>query len=146
MAKVFSLTTVTVVLDNPTRGTITIGGAGKLVGQVSYGYTNNIFSMDDTPDGGYVASFNGSKAGSVSISLKQTSSHIAELIDFMMWCRENPGLAMSKITISDTLGNIACVANGVFPAKIPENAVGETVSDRRFEFVAGEIISEERNI
>ena len=146
MAKVFSLTTVTMVIDNPTKGTITIGGAGKLVGSVGYAYKNPIFSMDDTPDGGYVASFNGSKAGTISLTLKQTSSHIVELVDFMTWCRENPGLAMSKITISDTLGNIACVANGVFPTSIPANTVGGSAGDRSFGFSAGEIISEERNV
>lgn len=146
MAKVFSLTTVTMVIDNPTKGTITIGGAGKLVGQVGYSYKNPVFSMDDTPDGGYVASFNGSKAGTITVQLKQTSSHIVELVDFITWCRENPGLAMSKITISDTLGNIACVGNGAFPTSIPANTVGGTAGDRQFDFVAGEIISEERNV
>lgn len=146
MAKVFSLTTVTMVIDNPTKGTITIGGAGKLVGQVAYSYKNELFSMDDTPDGGYVASFNGSKAGTISLTLKQTSSHIVELVDFITWCRENPALAMSKITISDTLGNIACVGNGAFPKAIPANQVGETAGDRGFEFAVGEIISEERNV
>ena len=144
--KVFSLTTVTVVIENDTKGNITIGGAGKLVGSVAYDYTENMFTMDSTPDGGYVSNFNGSKAGTISIAIKQTSSHIPELTDFIQWCRSNPELAMSKVTITDTLGNIACTANGVFPNKIPGNTVGRDAQDRTFEFVAGEIISEEINI
>lgn len=144
MAKVFSLTTVTMVIENTTKGIITIGGAGKMVGSVGYAYKNDIFSMDDTPDGGYVANFNSSKAGTVSVRLRQTSSHIAELTDFIKWCRSNPQLAMSNITISDALGNIACSASGVFPVKIPNNDANETAGDRTFEFLAGEIDSEER--
>lgn len=146
MAKVFSLTTVTVVIENDTKGNITLGGAGKLVGSIGYEYDKSIFEMDSTPDGGYVGNFNGSKSGTISIAIKQTSSHIAELTDFIQWCRSNPALAMSKITITDTLGNIACSANGVFPTKIPGNTVGESAANRSFDFVAGEINSEERNV
>jgi len=36
--------------------------------------------------------------------------------------------------------------NGVFPVKIPDNSVADTAGNRTFEFVAGEIISEERNV
>lgn len=146
MAKVYSLTTVTVVIENDVKGTITIGGAGKLVGSVGYSFTKDAFEMDSTPDGGYVANFNGSKAGNVTISFRQSSSHIAELTDFITWCRANPAQAESKITISDTLGNIACTANGVFPVKQPDNTVAEAPSNRDFMFVAGEIIPEERNV
>ena len=145
MAKVFSLTTVTVVLNNPTKGTITIGGAGKQVGSIGYRYTNDIFSMDTTPDGGYAGNFNGSKAGSINIRLRQTSSHVPELTEFIEWCRSNPQLAMSTLNITDSLGNICCSANGVLPTKIPDNDLGEKVGDRAFEFLAGEINSEERN-
>ena len=146
MARVFSLTTVTVVIENDTKGSITLGGAGKLVGSVSYAFSDAAFTMDSTPDGGYVSSFNGSKAGTISITIKQTSSHIPELTDFVTWCRSNPSLANSKITISDTLGNIACVANGVFPERQPNNTANATASDRTFTFVAGEIIPEEREV
>ena len=144
MAKVFSLTTVTVVIENATKGNITIGGAGKMVGSVGYRYSNDIFSMDTTPDGGYVGNYNGSKAGSINIKLKQTSSHIPELTDFIQWCRSNPQLAMSNITVTDSLGNIACSASGVLPVKIPDNDASERAGDRTFEFLAGEINSEER--
>lgn len=144
--KVFSLTTVTVVIENETKGNITIGGAGKLIGSVGYSYSNQMFTMDSTPDGGYVSNFNGSLSGTVSIVIKQTSSHIPELTDFIKWCRSNPGLANSKITITDSLGNIGCVANGVFPVNIPSNSVSGQAQDRTFEFVAGEIIAEEINV
>lgn len=146
MAKVFSLSTVTVVIANDTKGTITIGGAGKLVGNISYAFNEDSFSMESTPDGGAVASYNGSKAGSISLTIKQTSSHIAELTEFITWCKSNPQSAASKITISDPLGNIACIANYVFPVKQPENSVGTTAGDRTFNFIAGEIIPNERSV
>jgi hypothetical protein len=146
MAKVFSLSTVTVVIANDTKGTITIGGAGKLVGSISYAFNEDNFSMESTPDGGAVASFNGSKAGSIALTVKQTSSHIAELTDFITWCKSNPQSAASKITISDPLGNIACTANYVFPVKQPDNSVGATASDRTFNFIAGEIVPNERSV
>lgn len=146
MAKVFSLSTVTVVIANDIKGTITIGGAGKLVGSISYSFNDDNFSMESTPDGGAVASFNGSKAGTIALDFKQTSSHIPELTDFITWCKSNPQNAASKITISDPLGNIACIANYVFPAKQPDNTVGATAGNRTFNFIAGEIIPNERNV
>lgn len=146
MAKVFSLTTVTVVIENNMLGNITIGGAGKLLGTVSYSYDNDIFGMDSTPDGGYVSNFNASKAGKISVTFKQTSSHIAELTEYYNKCRDNPEQAMATLRITDSLGNIAATANGVFPVKIPDNSVADTAGNRTFEFVAGEIISEERNV
>jgi len=147
MAKVYSLTTVRVVITNELKGeTITIGGNGTLLGTVSYDYTDDMFSIDTSPDGGYSSNFSASKAGKVNITLKQTSSKVEELINFIQWCRSHPESAMSKITISDTLGNIACTANGVFPIKVPGNSASSAAGDRTFEFVAGEIESEERNI
>lgn len=146
MAKVFSLTTVSVIITNPTKGQITIGGAGKLLGSVMYGFNHDIFTMDDAPDGGYVANFNGSKSGYIDIVFKQTSSNIPELVDFMNWTRSNPTLAGSELKIVDTLGNIAASASGVFPNKIPDNTVAETAGNRTFRFLAGEINSEETSV
>lgn len=143
--KVFSLSTVNVVITNSTYGQITIGGSGKLLGEVRYGYVNDLFRMQTTPDGGAVFDYNKSLAGTINITFKQTSYHIAELLDFIRWCRNNPQSAESSITITDTLGNIACQASAVFPSKIPDNSVTETASDRTFDFHAGEIISEEAN-
>lgn len=146
MAKLFSLTTVTVVIENNLLGNITIGGAGKLLGSVSYSYDDDLFSMESTPDGGYVGNFNGSKKGKFTIRFKQTSSHIAELTEYINKCRDNPEQAMATLRITDSLGNIAATGNGVFPVRIPENTISESVGERAFEFVAGEIISEERNV
>ncbi|MEG1565344.1 MAG: hypothetical protein RR342_01200 [Bacilli bacterium] len=146
MAKVFSLTTVTVVIENDNHPMITIGGAGKLLGSVGYEYEKDMYSMDSSPDGGYVGNFNGSKQGKVKVLFKQTSFHIAELTEFCLWARANPSLALSKITITDSLGNIAATCNGCLPVRIPANTVGETAGTREFEFVSGEIISEEKNV
>ena len=146
MANVFSLTTVSVVITNPIYGQITIGGAGKMVGSVGYAYNADAFSMEHTPDGGYVANFNNDKSGEINLSIKQTSSHIQELTDFINWCRSNPVNAMSTLKITDPLGNIAASASGVLPTKIPDNQVGESLSDRQFKFLAGEINSEERTV
>ena len=143
--KVFSLSTVNVIITNKNFGQITIGGAGKLLGNVRYGYANEMFKMQTTPDGGAVFDFNKSLAGTISITFKQTSAHIADLVSFIKWCRNNAEVAESSITITDTLGNIACQASGVFPVKIPDNDVGETADTRVFEFNAEEIIPEETN-
>ena len=43
--KVFSLSTVNVIITNKNFGQITIGGAGKLLGNVRYGYANEMFKM-----------------------------------------------------------------------------------------------------
>ena len=146
MAKVYSLTTVSVIITNEIFGQITIGGPGKLVGSVKYDYDGDAFSIDTTPDGGYVTNYNNSKCGWVEIDIKQTSSHIAELTDFINWCRSNPSNAASTIKITDALGNIACSGAGAYPSKIPGNTVGESASDRTFRFIVGELNSEETGI
>lgn len=146
MAKVFSLTTVAVVITNPIYGQLTIGGAGKMVGSIGYSYNEDAFSIDHTPDGGYVANYNNDKSGEINFSMKQTSAHIQELTDFINWCRNNPTNAMSTLKITDPLGNIAMSAAGVLPTKIPDNSISESLGDRSFRFLAGEINSEEKNV
>lgn len=146
MAKVFSLTTVSVIITNDIYGQITIGGAGKLLGSVKYGYDADAFSLDTTPDGGYVANYNNSKSGYVEVDFKQTSSHIVEMTDFVNWCRSNPKNAASTLKIVDSLGNIACSAAGVYPTRIPDNSVSESAGSRTFRLIAGELESEEVNV
>lgn len=140
MVRVYSLTTVTVTLINRNNGAkITIGGNNNTVGNISYDFSNSMFGLESTPDGGAAVSFNKSKAGTINITFKQTSPKIQELTEFLKWCWQNPKLAESTLTIQDTLGIVQCEANGVFPDKYPGNSAGPTAGDRAFGFIASEI-------
>ena len=141
--RVYSLTTVNLVITNPTYGQITIGGGGKLVGQLSYNYNANIFDMEGSPDGGYVVNFQRNKTGQIQVSVNQTSPHIRELNEFAQWCSANPELSDSNMKITDSLGNIALSANGVYIQQIAPNQIGATASQRQYTFLAGEINVEE---
>lgn len=141
--KVLSLADVVLTITNDIKGVITIGGGGKQVGSVSYSFIRAPFAVMDTADGGAAVSHNRSKAGTVTLSLQQTSPHIGELVDYIRWARDNPYQAESSIVIRDQSGVIACTAVGCFPSSFPDNAVGDTLSNRTFTWGCVEINSEE---
>ena len=138
--QVFSLANVNVSIDNASIGSkLSLGGGGKNIGSIGYSFMNDIFSMNTSADGGATVSHNKSKAGTVSISIKQTSPYIRALEDYILQCRENPSQAAATITISDTTGNIQAVCSDCFPRNIPGNNVGDSPADRGFEFLCAEI-------
>jgi hypothetical protein len=139
--RVVSLAAVNVSIKNDAYGNISIGGGGKMVGSIAYEYENNIFNIESTPDGGAAASHNASKAGSITITIKQTSPQIKELNDFIRWCWDNPTEAVSAITINDNTQNMVAFANDVLPQKLPNNTISETTNDRQYTFLAGTIIT-----
>lgn len=145
MAKLVSLTTASVVINNPNYEQIIIGGNGQLVGEISMSRAKAAFSVEGSPDGGYVASFVKDHSGTVEISISQSSSLIGRLRKFINWCESNPNLAESTITVLDTLGNMQGYAEGVFPDKIPDNRLGESATNRTYTFNAGKIEFEEGN-
>lgn len=137
MAKLVSLSTVSVIIDNPDYEQIVIGGNGDLVGQVSMSRGNAAFSVNGSPDGGYVASFTKNRSGSFEIQLSQSSSLINRLTKFFIWCEANPNLAESTISVIDLLGNIQGYGEGVFPDVIPSNTITSSAGTRTFKFNAG---------
>lgn len=143
MAKLVSLTTVALTISNPNYEQIVIGGNGNLVGSVTMSRDKSAFSVQGSPDGGYVAGYSKDRTGSFSISISQSSSLISRLRKFITWCEANPNLAESTISVTDSLGNMQGYGEGVFPDKIPDNTVGESPSSRTFNFFAGKIDFEE---
>lgn len=145
MAKLVSLSTVSVTISNPNYEQIVIGGNGNLVGSVAMSRGKAAFSVEGSPDGGYAASYTKDRTGSVTVSLSQASGIVSRLRKFINWCESNPNLAESTISIIDSLGNIQGFASGVFPDKIPDNTVSDSIQSRTFTFQAGEIQFEEGN-
>lgn len=145
MAKLVSLTTASVVINNPNYEQIVIGGNGQLVGEISMSRNKGAFAVEGSPDGGYAASYTKDRTGSISIKISQSSSLIGRLRKFINWCEANPNLAESTITVLDTLGNLQGYAEGVFPDKLPDNSLSESVNQRDYNFNAGKIEFEEGN-
>lgn len=143
MAKIVSLSTVSLTINNPNYEQIVVGGNGHLVGQVTMSRGNAAFTMQGSPDGGYVVGYTKNRTGSFNIQISQSSSLIARLTKFINWCEANPNLAESTITVTDLLGNIQGYGSGVFPDKIPDNTVSESVGSRTFNFLAGVVTFEE---
>lgn len=146
MAIVHSLASVSVVITNDVLGTIQIGGGGKQIGTVSYNFDTDMFSKQATADGGVIFSHSAAKDGTITISLKQTSPHVADLTRFYEDARINPYNAASTITIKDGIGTINVVAYDCFPTRLPQNQVGETPTDRDFSFICGTITPQEYNV
>lgn len=144
MSKVYSLASVTLTF---VRGNnrLTIGGGAKQIGQISYTYSNDSFTMSATADGGYGVSHNASRNGGISVQVQQTSPHVAELTEFFNYAHDNPLNAECTCSCIDLTGNMVFQANGVFPQKLSENTVAATIGSRTFNFVAGEIIQQEQN-
>lgn len=145
MAKLVSLTTASVVINNPNYEQIIIGGNGQLVGSISMKRNNPSFSVEGSIDGGYVASYKKDHSGSLEVEISQSSSLIGRLRKFINWCEANPNLAESTITVLDTLGNMQGYAEGVFPDKIPDNSLGDSAGQRTYTFNCGKIEFEEGN-
>lgn len=151
--QVLSLASVSVKISNANYGNVNLGGnryielagGGKLVDSISYSFTNDMFSVSSTADGGAYVSHNASRAGEISISCNQTSPHVPMLRNFFKWCQANPELAESTLIITDRTGNIACSCTGVFPTKLPEVTVSGTAGSQSFAFGAADIEAQEGN-
>ena len=142
--KVISLASANITINNPNRGDlISFGGGGKQLGSISYSFESDIFSRTTTPDGGYAFSHNASKAGTVTITFTQTSSHIPTLAEYILWCRDNPDLAAAKILVTDSTGIINFEAVDCLPIKYPDNELGESANTRQFQFACGVISPKE---
>jgi len=142
--KIVSLASTNITINNTNRGDIiSFGGAGKMIGEVKYDFAEEMFNIENAPDGGYAFGHNAAKNGTVSIQFLQTCPHIDTLIEYFLWCRDNPELAAAGITITDSTGVIDMEAKNCLPVKIPENVVGSSPANRTFEFICGEILPKE---
>lgn len=142
--KVISLASANVTINNSNRGDmLSFGGSGKLLGQLSYAYANNVFDMESTPDGGYAVSHNASKVGTVTIEFTQTSPVVDMLCEYILWCRDNPELAAAKITVTDSTGVINMQAIDCVPQSYPANSLQATAQTRTFTFLCGIINPQE---
>lgn len=143
MPKLVSLTTVQVVITNPNYEQIIVGGNGSMMGSISLSRSNSAFAVTGYADGSYTTSYTKNRSGNISLSVSQGSSVINRLTRFINWCEANPNLAESTITVMDSLGVIQGYASGVYPEKLPDNIVSDSVQNRTFNFSAGVVTFEE---
>lgn len=141
--KLLSLASVNVKIANQTLGNLSFGGDGEALGTISYSYTNNMFNMETTADGGAAVSHNASRAATITISIIQTSDACADLADYISKCWDNPVAAGAVMTCCDGTNNIDFVAADVFPAKYPDNQIAETPAQRSFQFVCARLVPNE---
>lgn len=142
--KVISLASSNITINNRGRGDmISFGGAGKMIGTITYGFENNVFEMESTPDGGYAVSHNASKMGTIKIDFVQTSPNVDILCEYILWCRDNPELAAAEITITDSTGVMNLQAIDCVPQGYPDNTLQNTPQNRSFTFLCGQIIPKE---
>ena len=142
--KVISLASMNVSIVNDNYDElISFGGGGKQIGSASYSFTNDMFRMNTSADGGYSVSHNASKSGTVSIDIQQTSPVVDTLCKYILWCRDNPELASATITISDSTGIINVTGVDCVPTSYPGNSVGESAATRNFSFAVGVLTPQE---
>lgn len=140
---VYSLASVTCVINNDTYGNIEFGGGNQTIGDIGYSFKEDSFSMKLYSDGGATVSYNASKGGTITVKMAQTSTKYKEIVSFIKWCRANPQLAESTMTVLDNgIGVMQFSAKGVFPQKEPDNSVSDDISDNQLDFLAAEIITE----
>lgn len=133
--KVLSLATTNITINNPIKGQISLGGAGgKLLGSIQYNYQNAPFTIQTTPDGGAAYSHNASRAGTITISIMQTSDYCDILDEFIAFCRSHPAEGISDIIIKDTAGCINISAKDCAPAQAPGKTIGASAQERAYSF------------
>lgn len=138
--KILSLATVNVTINNANRDdVISFGGGGKLLGSVAYSFAEDTFTQVRSADGGYAVGHNASKAGTVTVSIMQTSAVCDLLDEYIIWCRDNPELSPSGITIQDTTGVISIACVDCVPQKVPDKTVSAQPQERSYTFICGEI-------
>lgn len=135
MPELYSLSKVSVVINNATFGQIVIAD-GSNKDSIELRRSNEGFTKEDSADGPSVFTHNASKAGEIDLTLVQTSRNIADLVAFYNFCQSNPELAESTLEVKDVFGVVNARAESVFPNVLAPNPLGQTAGMRTFSYIS----------
>lgn len=119
--------------------TISIGGQGNCIGDISISRDKDMYSIDSYNTGGYVFNKNLDASGSVSISINQLSdvvSKFKELCNILY----NGDYEPLTISVYDSYVEPVAECRDCYPKKIPEQSFKNESEDQTWEFLVGQII------
>lgn len=117
---VYSFTDITMVISHPSVGSYTITGEG--VGSMSVTMANDMTQHDIAADGSVMVSKIVTKAGSISMSLQQTSpAHLwmQKLLNYLMTAPTSEWALASAVITDPSVGETINIS-GISPQKFPD--------------------------
>lgn len=120
-------------------GTISIGGEGNHIGEMSAEHNTNQWSTEGYATGAWVHNKSLDKTGTISIQLNQLSPVIAKLKKMCMtfYDADYDGFTLS-LTTSD--GKSVCRGIDCYITKIPSQVMAASAANQSWSWTAGQII------
>lgn len=123
---------------NTMFGTISVGGEGSYLDDVSISMSETMFSTESYATGAWVHNKNLARNGSVTVSLNQLSDTVAR---FKQMCKTFYAGDYEGFTITLSTNNAENVATCIdcLITKIPDQSFGESAGKQTWTFTAGQI-------
>lgn len=119
---------------------ITIGGTGSYLSQISISLNKNLWETQGDSTGSWIHNQNLDRTGTASVQLNQLSKNIAK---FKTLCniyydatKDYDGLTL---TITDADSNKIATCDDCYISKIPNQEFGDTATTQTWEFTCGRI-------
>lgn len=119
-------------------GTISIGGEGSYLGNISVSQNSNLWSTKGFATGGWVHDKNLDRTGQASLQLNQLSPAIAKLVKLfnIFYAGDYAG---STITVTDLNGNKVVNCSDCYIQKVPDQVFGESSENQTWSFTCGRV-------
>lgn len=120
-------------------GTISIGGEGSYLGNVSVSQKSELWSTKGFATGAWVHDKNLDRTGKCQLQLHQLSNDVVKLIRLCnVFYSGNYGSL--TIIVSDNLGNKVASCTDCFIEKIPDQEFSDTSGSQTWSFTCGKVV------
>lgn len=120
-------------------GTISIGGEGNHVGEISAEHSTNQWSTEGYATGAWVHNKSLDRTGTIALQLNQLTPQIAKLIKMCMtfYDADYDGFTLS---LSTSDGSVVCRAIDCYLTKIPAQVFGNAAANQTWTWTVGQLI------
>lgn len=119
-------------------GTISIGGDGSYLGNITLSLANNLIDTTGYPTGGWVHNKSLDRHGTANLQLNQLTEEVAKFIQLakLYYSNDYEGFTIS---LSDINGNKIATCVDCYINKIPDQVYGESAENQTWTFNCGQI-------
>lgn len=119
-------------------GTISIGGEGSFLGNITVSQNNNLWTTKGFATGGWVHDKNLDRTGTATVQLSQLAPAISKLIKLfnIFYAGDYAG---STITVSDLNGNKVVTCSDSYIQKAADQSFGEASENQNWSFTCGKV-------
>lgn len=120
-------------------GTISIGGEGSYLGNVSVSQNSNLWNTKGFATGAWAHDKNLDRTGHCNLQLHQLSNDVVKLIRLCnIFYSGNYGSL--TLIVSDNLGNKVATCTDSFIEKIPDQSFSESSENQTWSFTCGKVV------